>query len=231
MTSSKPIYYDTETTGIKAQTDRIIEIAAYDPVDDRRFEMFVNPGIPIPEEASAVHGITDEMVQEAPSFKEVGQAFIDFCAGNTVLIAHNNDNFDKHFLRCEIERHGLDHPDWKMVDSLKWARKYRPDLPKHSLQYLRQVYSVEANQAHRAMDDVIVLWKVFSYLIDDLTIDTVLELMEESGDTMPFGKHAGKPLKDVPKNYISWLLKEGALDKPENANLKEAFEKLGLVNA
>lgn len=225
----RPIYYDTETTGIKPLIDRIIEIAAYDPVQDRSFEMLVNPGIPIPEEASRIHGITDEMVASAPSYKEVGQAFIDFCAGETVLIAHNNDNFDRHFLDHEAKRHGLPTPSWEMVDSLKWARKYRSDLPKHTLQYLRQVYGVEENNAHRAMDDVIVLWKIFSQMIDDLPMETVLELIREEGTTMPFGKHAGKPLSDVPKNYLSWLQKEGALDKPENAALKMEIEKLGVL--
>ena len=227
----KAIYYDTETTGVKSQADRIIEIAAYDPADDRKFEMFVNPGIPIPEEATAIHGISDEMVASAPSYKEVGEAFIDFCSGDTVLIAHNNDNFDRHFLNAEAKRHGVENPDWKMLDSLKWARKYRSDLPKHTLQYLRQVYGVEANNAHRAMDDVIVLWKVFACMIDDLPMETVFKLMEEDGSTMPFGKHAGKPLSEIPKNYVSWLKKEGALDKPENASLKAEFEKLGVLSA
>lgn len=227
----KAIYYDTETTGVKAEKDRIIEIAAFDPHQNRRFEMFVNPNIPIPEEASAIHGITNEMVKDAPTYLEVGQAFFDFCGDDAVLIAHNNDNFDKHFLHFEAKRHSLTLPAWPMVDSLKWARKYRPDLPKHSLQYLRQVYGIEENNAHRAMDDVIVLWQVFSKMIDDLTIETVLELMQDAEETMPFGKHAGKPLKEIPKNYVNWLKREGALDKAENASLKEAFEKLGMLNA
>ena len=227
----KPIYYDTETTGIKPQVDRIVEIAAYDPVDDRTFEMLVNPGIPIPEEAARIHGISDEMVANSPSYKEVGQAFHDFCAGDTVLIAHNNDNFDRHFLKNEADRHGLEYPDWVMLDSLKWARKYRSDLPKHTLQYLRQVYGVEENNAHRALADVHVLWKVFGFMIDDLPMETVLDLMAEDSSTMPFGKHAGKPLSEVPKHYLAWLKKEGALDKPENTSLKMEIEKLGVLSA
>ena len=225
----RAIYYDTETTGVKADKDRIIEIAAYDPLNDTKFEMFVNPGIPIPEEASKIHGITDEMVAGAPSYREVGQAFIDFCSGDAVLIAHNNDNFDRHFLNFEAQRHELPTPSWEMVDSLKWARKYRSDLPKHSLQYLRQVYGIEENNAHRAMDDVLVLWKVFSCMIDDLSIETVLALLADDETTMPFGKHAGKPLSEIPKNYVSWLVREGALDKLENSSLKLEFEKIGLL--
>ena len=66
--AKRPIYYDTETTGIKAEKDRVIEIAAFDPVQDRTFEALVNPGMPIPAEASAVHHITDDMVADSPDF-------------------------------------------------------------------------------------------------------------------------------------------------------------------
>jgi DNA polymerase III subunit epsilon len=224
----RAIYYDTETTGVKPQVDRIVEIAAYDPVMDKTFEMFVNPGIPIPEEAAAIHGITDEMVKEAPGFNVVGVAFQEFCSGDTVLIAHNNDNFDRHFLKEEYTRSGLEYPEFEMLDSLKWARKYRSDLPKHSLQYLRTVYGFDENRAHRALDDVIILHKVFSAMIDDLTIEQVIQLMEAplEIETMPFGKYQGRPLSEVPGDYFKWLEKQGAFDKPENADLKVAIEKL-----
>ena len=225
--AKRAIYYDTETTGVRSETDRIIEIAAFDPVEKREFEMLINPGVPIPKEASAIHGITDEMVAEAPSFAEVGAQFIAFCEGDVALIAHNNDNFDRHFLTNECTRHDLELPDYAMIDSLKWARKYRPDLPRHSLQYLRQTFGIEENNAHRALDDVVVLYQVFSAMIDDLSIDTVLELLSAAPDVMPFGKHQGKPLSEVPSNYLAWLKTQGALDKPENASLKTAFEKIG----
>jgi DNA polymerase III subunit epsilon len=229
----RPIYYDTETTGVKPQTDRIVEIAAFDPKLDKTFEMFVNPGIPIPEEAAAIHGISDDMVKDAPSFKEVGAAFQEFCSGDCVLIAHNNDNFDRHFLKEEYLRNGLDYPEFEMLDSLKWARKYRPDLPKHSLQYLRVVYGFDENRAHRALDDVIVLHQVFSAMIDDLTMEQVIQLLQAPLDieTMPFGKYQGRPLDEIPRDYIKWLEKQGAFDKPENQDLKAALDKLQNVTA
>ncbi|MBM3192489.1 MAG: DNA polymerase III subunit epsilon, partial [Chlamydiae bacterium] len=59
----RPIYYDTETTGVKSDKDRIVEIAAYDPYEEKTFVSLVNPGIPIPLEASQIHHITDDMVQ------------------------------------------------------------------------------------------------------------------------------------------------------------------------
>ncbi|MCE2983425.1 MAG: DUF3820 family protein [Parachlamydia sp.] len=228
----RAIYYDTETTGVKADRDRIIEIAAYDPLLDKRFESFVNPGLPIPPEATAIHKITDDMVAEAPSFAQVGADFIEFCDGDVVLIAHNNDGFDIHFLRNEFGRHQVAMPaHWKFLDTLKWARRYRGDLPRHSLQFLREIYGIEANNAHRALDDVIVLHQVFSHMIDDLAIHEVYEMMNRGRTLqhMPFGKHQGQPLSQIPRHYVTWLASNGVFEKPENQELKESFAKLGLL--
>lgn len=227
----KPIYYDTETTGVKPGKDRIIEIAAFDPTGDRRFCSFTNPECPIPAESTAITGITDEMVKDAPLIKVALTDFAEFCSGDIVLIAHNNDAFDKLFLEAEFSRAGLPMPQWIFIDSLKWSRKYRTDLPRHSLQFLREAYGIEANQAHRALEDVYVLHKIFSRMIDDLDMKTVLSLLTQSplAQRMPFGKHAGKLLTDIPKDYIKWLAREGALDKKENSALKETFEKMGYL--
>lgn len=234
MTRNKirPIYYDTETTGIKAEKDFIIEIAAYDPVNNLTFEKLINPGCPIPAEATAIHHITNEMVASAPSFFEIGKEFVDFCQGDVCLIAHNNDNFDIHFLKNEFSRHQLEMPlEWKFLDSLKWARRYRSDLPRHTLQFLREIYGISANNAHRALDDVIVLYQVFSHMIDDLDIMTIYDLINKPRDIqhMPFGKHQGQPLNKVPKDYIKWLASSGAFDKAENQDLKNCFMKLGFL--
>lgn len=226
----KAIYYDTETTGIDAKVDRIVEIAAYDPKNERTFCALVNPLMAIPKAASAIHGITDEMVKEALDFSKVGADFIAFCGDDAVLIAHNNDAFDLLFLQEETKRHQLQLPAWPMIDTLKWARKYRSDLPKHSLQFLRQIYGISENQAHRALDDVKVLHEIFSIMIDDLPIETVLALMKTSqdsvalGDVMPFGKHKGTPLSQLPKDYVQWLKKQEFMDK--NQELKDALDKV-----
>lgn len=228
----RAIYYDTETTGVKAERDRVIEIAAYDPLLNRRFEKFVNPGFPIPPESTAIHHITDEMVADAPSFAQIGLEFAEFCEGEVVLIAHNNDNFDYHFLRHEYERNQLTMPThWKFLDTLKWARRYRSDLPRHTLQFLREIYGIAANNAHRALDDVIVLHQVFSYMIDDLEIDEVYSLLNRPRliQHMPFGKHQGQPLSQIPRNYVQWLASTGVFDKAENQELKESFSRLGML--
>lgn len=231
--SLRAIYFDTETTGIKPDKDRIIEIAAYDPERDRRFEKFVNPGCRIPAEAIAIHHITDEMVASAPPFAQVGAEFIEFCEGEVVLIAHNNDAFDFPFLRNEFERHGLKMPAWKSLDTLKWARRYRPDLPRHPLQFLREIYGIPPNQAHRALDDVMILHRVFQEMIDDLTIDQVYHLINRPRfiQHMPFGKHQGQLLNTVPRTYVQWLASNGVFDKPDNQELKDNFLRLGLLDS
>jgi DNA polymerase-3 subunit epsilon len=228
----RPIYYDTETTGVRNDKDRIIELAAFDPVENRTFCQLINPGIPIPLEATAIHHITNEMVSGASSFKEVAESFLAFCPEETVLIAHNNDAFDKLFLEAEFKRADVPFPSFRFLDTLKWARKYRGDLPRHTLQSLREVYGFPANQAHRALDDVIVLHQVFSAMLDDLSIEKALELLAKPQvlNRMPFGKHAGKALSEVPKEYVTWLASSGAFDKSDNRELKENFEKLGLLN-
>lgn len=187
--------------------------------------------MPIPKEATAIHHITDEMVQDAPSFSKVGEDFLAFCGENAILVGHNADAFDRPFIEQEFTRNQLKIPPWRYLDSLKWARKYRPDLPRHSLQHLREVFGVQANQAHRALDDVMVLFQVFSFLLDDINAVTALELMqiEASVRHIPFGKHKGSLLQDIPKSYLRWLMENGALDKQENTSLKSSLEKLGLL--
>jgi DNA polymerase-3 subunit epsilon len=227
----RPIYYDTETTGVKPGKDRIIELAAFDPIRDKTFCTFLNPECPIPPEASAISHITDDHVKNAPLFAEKIDEFIAFCEGDTVLIAHNNDAFDKPFLEEEFKKCARTLPSWNFIDSLKWARKYRADLPRHGLQFLREAYKLEANQAHRALDDVLVLHQVFSRMIDDLPLRTVMNLLNQKQELnrMPFGKHQGKNLADIPKDYVEWLHQNGALDKQENATLKEQFINFGLL--
>lgn len=228
----RPIFYDTETTGIKADKERIVELAAYDPFLDKTFVQLINPGMPIPSEASAIHHISNEMVADAPNFNEVIPEFLKFCDGDVILIAHNNDAFDLPFMQCEFNRCSQKMPDhWKFLDSLKWARRYRSDLPRHTLQYLREIYFIKQNNAHRALDDVIVLHQVFTAMTDDIPIEEAYRLLSIPKDVMvmPFGKHQGKPLAQLPKDYVAWLVGSGAFDKPDNQQLKASLQKLNLL--
>lgn len=176
-----PIFFDTETTGLSPQNERIIEIAALNALTGESFVRLINPGRPIPSEATAIHKISDAMVAPAPDFAQVAQEFIEFCSARdpqhkTALIAHNNIGFDLPFIRQELLRCNLSIPShWVFLDTLFWARHYRPDLPRHALQYLRQIYGIDANQAHRALDDVIILKEVFQCMTDDLPWDWICE--------------------------------------------------------
>ena len=229
----RPIYYDTETTGTKSDKDRVIEIALFDPERDVAWSTFIQPGCPIPPDATAIHHITDAMVASAPTFQEIVPQLVAFCEGDTVLLAHNNDQFDVLFLQQEFIRAVVPMPNWKYIDTLKWARRYRPDLPRHTLQFLREIYQIPPNQAHRALDDVKVLHSLFALMIDDLPMAQVYQLLNTKREMtrMPFGKHQGQPLGQVPSSYVRWLKENGALDKPENQELRGAFEKLGLLSA
>lgn len=232
LVDKRAIFYDTETTGTRPGKDRVIEIAAYDPDrpgQEKSFCTLTHPECPIPPESTAISGITNEMVANAPPIRVALSSFLEFCSGDVCLIAHNNDAFDKLFLEAEFQRAQLKMPPWVFIDSLKWSRKYRSDLPRHSLQSLREVYGIAANQAHRALDDCIVLHQVFSRMVDDLSLDQIIDRLSTVPKIvrMPFGKHAGKNLTEVPKDYIAWLAGSGALDKPENALLRGTLEKLG----
>ena len=230
--AKRAIYFDTETTGLDVERELIIEIAAYDPEEDRTFASFVNPGKPIPEESVKICGITDEMVASAPTFAEVGRQFLDFCQGDVILVAHNGARFDQPLLENECKRHDLPLPACPFIDTLHWARKFRPDLPRHSLQYLREVYDIPANQAHRALDDVIILHTLFSRMIGNLTIEQVFHLLSQKQQlsSMPFGKYRGQPLGKVPKDYFTWLASSGALDKKENEQLRALLVENKLVS-
>jgi DNA polymerase-3 subunit epsilon len=93
------------------------------------------------------------------------------------------------------------------------------------------MYGISANNAHRALDDVLVLWKVFKEMSDDLSISQAYELMQQKHalTRMPFGKHRGLPLEQVPGSYYRWLANSGALDKPDNEELKTRLEELQLL--
>ena len=151
--------FDLETTGMSPVNDRIVELAALRVELDgsiSRYQSLVHPGRRIPAAASHVHHITDEMVADAPRFKDVGYAFLNF-ARNSTLVAHNA-RFDLAFLQESLARLGLPLWDGRTMDSIMLLRRSHAGLPSYSLQSLRFAFHLRepecALQAHRAAADV-----------------------------------------------------------------------------
>ncbi|MDA8773987.1 exonuclease domain-containing protein [Chlamydiia bacterium] len=172
------IYYDTETTGLDSSKERIIEIAFFKESDQSSINQLVNPSMPIPEASTKIHNITNDMVKASPTFDQIVNDLIAFAPNPTLFVAHNNDAFDIHFMNAEFRRCSKDLPKhWIFIDSLKWSRKFRPNFTSHRLQHLRKMFGIAENNAHRALDDVVVLRKIFRNLTVGLTNLQIAQLM------------------------------------------------------
>ena len=151
------IVLDTETTGL-ARDARIIELAAarVDIHSGRVIErraVLIDPGIPIPREASKINGISDAMVRGKPAFSQVWDRVVAF-AGDLPIVAHNA-SYDRGRLEHEIERAGLPRPAWRWWCSKSSARRAIPGQPSYSLQPLMAALGLRTERAHRAMGDVL----------------------------------------------------------------------------
>src|ERR1700761_5039617 len=108
---SRPLaILDLETTGINLGTDRIVEIAIVKIMPDEKKlikRKLINPLMPIPKSSSDIHGITDDMVKDAPSFKQVANEFKQFI-GNSDLAGYNSNRFDIPLLMEEFLRAGME---------------------------------------------------------------------------------------------------------------------------
>ncbi|UCC44467.1 MAG: WYL domain-containing protein [Candidatus Zixiibacteriota bacterium] len=159
------VAFDTETTGLWAAANRIVEIGAIKfrlgRNDCRRFQALVNPERPIPLETVNVHGITDTMVKDAELARPVLREFLDFCGGQSVLIAHNA-RFDISFVGSELDRAELPMPDNIILDTVDIFRVLHPELQSYSLLSLARQFSISRAQRHRAADDAALVWKLFA---------------------------------------------------------------------
>lgn len=157
------VVFDLETTGVSVQRDEIIEISALKVKDGAVTETFstlVNPGRPIPGAASAVNHITDEMVADAPDIAAALPQFLAF-AGDCVLVGHNIQSFDLHFLNRALEKlYGRTLPN-DYIDTLYMARRCLPQLSRHRLVDLALHFGISAEGAHRALSDCLMNQKCF----------------------------------------------------------------------
>jgi DNA polymerase III subunit epsilon len=148
------VVLDLETTGGSAVCDRITEIAAVRIENGQttaRWSSLVNPGTPIPYFIQNLTGISDDMVADAPRFKDLSDKVLSLLDG-AVLVAHNA-SFDHGFLRGEFARigHELRVPT---LCSVRLSRKLYPQFRSHSLDALIQRHGLHTDARHRAMGDV-----------------------------------------------------------------------------
>ena len=168
--------FDLETTGLSPVYHRIVEIAALRIEKDgtrKRFSTLVNPGTYIPEKASKVHGIRDDMVEEYPRFNVIGRDFLCFAEGST-LVAHNA-RFDLSFLQESLAREKVGFWDGKTMDTIPLIKQAYPGLQSYSLQFLRNTFGLndEAGPAHRAFADVEWTMEIFALTMKRLLNITV----------------------------------------------------------
>ena len=159
------IAFDTETTGLSANTDRLTEIGAVlfsggEPKST--FNTFVNPGMHIPEKITELTGIKDSDVANAPSEAEALKAFIEF-AGDRPLVAHNA-SFDMSFVHAICSRNNIRYSPVYM-DTLPMARAILPDLKKYKLDIVSDYLALPKFNHHRASDDALVCGRIMSKFV------------------------------------------------------------------
>ncbi len=157
------VVFDLETTGISCSNDQIVEISGVKVIGGKvtdQFSTLVNPGRPIPWQASQVNGITDDMVADAPYIDDVLGDFLKF-TGRLVLVGHNIKSFDLKFIYRESERLFGRTPINDYVDTLVLARSMFPDLPHHRLGDMADYFGLTNEQAHRALGDAVVNQKIY----------------------------------------------------------------------
>jgi DNA polymerase III epsilon subunit family exonuclease len=165
--------FDVETTGLDPKSCRVIELAAFvfdlghprEPLGS--MDRLVNPGVPIPEAARAVHGISDGDVAAAPLFSEIAAEF-EALAEGTILVAHNA-SFDLGFISMEFAKTGRPAPVNRVLDSLRLARAAFPGLPSYSLPRLAASLGIVPARSHRALDDALACAEVFAAAVARLT--------------------------------------------------------------
>jgi len=149
------VVFDLETTGINQERDVIIEISALKVLDHQvaeEFSTLVNPKRHIPAGATAVNGITDDMVKDAPEIQTAMGDFMDFI-GDSILVGHNIHTFDTNFIYdAALNFLGRELKN-DYIDTLYMARRYLPELSHHKLTDVAEYFGIQTEGAHRALFD------------------------------------------------------------------------------
>jgi DNA polymerase III epsilon subunit family exonuclease len=162
------VAFDTETTGLWAGSNRIVEIASVKfrlgrGITDT-FQALVNPGRPIPPEVTRIHGITDSDVALAEPAGPVLARFREFCSEDSILIAHNA-MFDISFVGWELFRSGETFGNNPILDSRHIALALAPGLPSYALLSLAQHFGLAESQEHRALADAELVYRLIARLL------------------------------------------------------------------
>jgi DNA polymerase III epsilon subunit family exonuclease len=194
------VAFDVETTGLDPEKEELIEIAGikftFEKKDGKlatkeiaQYTSLVKPGKLIPEDATRVNHITNQMVENAPELKPVLTAFLRFCGLSSILVAHNA-SFDASFLGKAIRRQGLVMPQNPIIDSLKFIRKIMPEYASHKLGEIARKLGdqtgviLDKGELHRATYDCHILKEVMCvclrkrYQDKDLAMDQAVKSFE-----------------------------------------------------
>lgn len=224
------VFIDLETTGVNLATDRIIEIAIVKIFPDKSKQVkhkIVNPQIPIPKSASDIHGITDDKVKDAPTFKEVANELKQFI-DNADLSGYNSNRFDIPLLMEEFLRAGIniEMNNRRMLD----VQHIFHMMEKRTLGAAYKFYcQKELIDAHSAEADASATWEILEAQLDRYehlgeTLDSILQftgeekyvdfarrfVMDNDVEVFNFGKHKGRAVADVLKaepQYYDWMMK------------------------
>ncbi|HPE94689.1 MAG TPA: PolC-type DNA polymerase III [Bacillota bacterium] len=176
FSSGSFVIFDIETTGLSPETCGITEIAAARYVGGEcidTFETYCDPGMPVPEEITRLTGITDEMLIGAPSQEEAVRSFLEYTRGE-MLVAHNAV-FDTGFIRMASQRAGLSFNN-PYIDTLALSRYLNPELKRHRLDNLRDYFKLGEFNHHRALDDTLMLLRIFDCMVKKLRSEGVKTL-------------------------------------------------------
>ena len=167
------VLLDLETTGATPLKDRITEIALIKFEDGKevdRWQTLVNPQTKIPDFIQSLTGITNEMVENAPTFEQVAGELLDYLDG-AVMCAHNV-RFDHGFLKAEFKRIGITLKQ-KVLCTVKLSRKLYPQYKSHGLSAIIERHNFTCSNRHRAMGDVEVMAQLIELAKNELGTESL----------------------------------------------------------
>ncbi|CAJ1183945.1 DNA polymerase III PolC-type [Companilactobacillus paralimentarius] len=186
LIGSEYVIFDTETTGLSAVYDSIIEIGATKMKDGEvidRFDKFINPGHPLSDVTTNLTSITDDMVKDAPDETVIIGEFMDFI-GDDILVGHNV-TFDMGFMNAALTRMGRERLAMPVIDTLEMSRTLHSEYRNHKLDSLAKRYNIVLEHHHRADSDAettgYLMYKLFEELEDKFDTTNVEQLNDHIG--------------------------------------------------